>query len=83
MRYYATALLSNWFGLSVKYNWAHKSNTLQHNGILYLSQKQPKKSTYASVMLVLGSRDTSMTVVPSMSTSLQAVVLRPVTLQAW
>lgn len=42
-----------------------------------------RKLTYASVMLVLESRDTSMTVVPSMSTSLQAVVLRPVTLHAW
>lgn len=39
--------------------------------------------TYARVILLLGSKDTSMTVVPSMSTSLQAVVLRPVTLQAW
>lgn len=39
--------------------------------------------TYAKVMLLLGSRDTSMTVVPSTSTSLQAVVLRPVTRQAW
>lgn len=39
--------------------------------------------TYASVMLVLGSRATSITVVPSMSTSWQAVVLRPVTRQAW
>lgn len=38
---------------------------------------------YARVMSLLGSRGISITVVPSMSTSLQAVVLRPVTLQAW
>lgn len=38
---------------------------------------------YARVMSLLGSRGISITVVPSISTSLQAVVLRPVTLQAW
>lgn len=38
---------------------------------------------YARVMSLLGSSGISITVVPSMSTSLQAVVLRPVTLQAW
>lgn len=41
------------------------------------------KNTHARVMLLLGSRGTSMTVVPSISTSLQAVVFRPVTRQAW
>lgn len=56
--------------------------------VAFLHMKAAKISlegecTYASVMLVLGSRDTSMTVVPSTSTSWQAVVLRPVTLHAW
>lgn len=47
------------------------------------SNGQSNALPYARVMSLLGSRGISITVVPSMSTSLQAVVLRPVTLQAW
>lgn len=68
--------------------WADKATKTQKptdrlKNLNHLTNYYFKIRTYASVMLVLGSRDTSMTVVPLMTTSLQAVVLRPVTLQAW
>lgn len=58
-------------------------DTISGSFNLKSSHQENSALPYARVMSLLGSRGISMTVVPSMSTSLQAVVLRPVTLQAW
>ncbi len=61
----------------------HFNNTYRLKETVIATGNWGRNDPYARVKELVSSRFTSITVVPSISTSLQAVVLRPVTLQAW